>query len=86
MDPAITLNNWKCIKSTASQAIVTHQGTISHQHGVGLDHAAYLYHEKSILGISMLENAFHALDPEGIMNPGKLISSNPDERQGQTPC
>lgn len=70
-DPAESLARWQQLKSRASQVIVAHGGTISHQHGVGLDHAPYLPAEKGELGLALLRQAAHTLDPQGIMNPGK---------------
>lgn len=74
-DPDETLQHWRLLKSAASQAIVAGQGTISHQHGVGLDHTPYLTAEKGILGVQALHDAFRRFDPDGIMNPGKLLPS-----------
>jgi alkyldihydroxyacetonephosphate synthase len=71
-DPDETLENWRCLKDAASRVIIERKGTISHQHGVGVDHASYLEIEKGPLGIAMLKNAARALDPNGMMNPGKL--------------
>ncbi len=68
-----TLERWKAIKSAASEEIVKHVGTISHQHGVGIDHAKYLPAEKGPLGISAIKTVCEHFDPKGIMNPGKLI-------------
>jgi len=73
-DPEGTLERWKMMKSAASQAIIQHRGTISHQHGVGVDHAAYLEAEKSALGIALIRQMAHTVDPKGILNPGKLFS------------
>jgi alkyldihydroxyacetonephosphate synthase len=73
-DPETTLANWIEMKTAASKEIVRFHGTISHQHGVGLDHAPYLAHEKSTPGIMVLQAAFGALDPGGLCNPGKLLS------------
>ncbi|MEK7787354.1 MAG: FAD-linked oxidase C-terminal domain-containing protein, partial [Chloroflexota bacterium] len=61
-------------KSAASQVVVAHGGTISHQHGVGVDHAPYLAAEKGEVGIKLLKSAQQALDPAGLLNPGKLIA------------
>ncbi len=72
-DPDETLQRWKAMKSSASQVILDHGGTISHQHGVGLDHAPYLGAEKGALGMRLLEEAAGTLDPHGLMNPGKLL-------------
>ncbi|MGD9099400.1 MAG: FAD-linked oxidase C-terminal domain-containing protein, partial [Anaerolineae bacterium] len=48
-------------------------GTISHQHGVGVDHLAYLPAEKGKLGMAVLRAAQQTFDPQGLMNPGKLL-------------
>ncbi len=72
-DPDQTLQRWQAMKSAASQAIMDHKGTISHQHGVGSDHAPYLAAEKGKLGIEILGNIMNHFDPQGIMNPGKLL-------------
>lgn len=71
-DPEETLHRWLEMKKAASQAIVAHGGTISHQHGVGLDHRPYLVAEKGELGMRVLQEVCRVLDPRGIMNPGKL--------------
>lgn len=72
-DPQETLQRWYALKKAASQAIVTQGGTISHQHGVGLDHRPYLAAEKDELGIQALRDLLHTFDPQGMMNPGKLL-------------
>jgi alkyldihydroxyacetonephosphate synthase len=72
-DPDQTLERWCRLKNAASQTIFAHGGTISHQHGVGLDHAPYLAHEKGPLGLQILETVCQTLDPDGLLNPGKLL-------------
>jgi alkyldihydroxyacetonephosphate synthase len=72
-DPQITLERWKLLKGAASKKIVESGGTISHQHGVGLDHAPYLAAEKGELGMKLLKSVCAGIDPDGMMNPGKLI-------------
>ena len=61
----------------ASEAIVAGGGTISHQHGVGRDHAPYLRAEKGDLGMAVLGDIARRFDPNGIMNPGVLIEEGP---------
>jgi alkyldihydroxyacetonephosphate synthase len=61
------------LKSSATQSILRCGGTISHQHGVGTDHAPYLATEKGQLGMAVLEEMAAAVDPQRIMNPGKLV-------------
>jgi alkyldihydroxyacetonephosphate synthase len=72
-EPEETLRRWTLLKAAASEAIVAHGGTISHQHGVGVDHLPYLAREKGELGIDAIRDLCAHFDPAGIMNPGKLI-------------
>ncbi len=74
-NPDELLARWQRMKAFGSQAIVEQGGTISHQHGVGADHAPYLPAEKGALGMDLLRAAHTALDPAGMMNPGKLVDS-----------
>ncbi len=67
------LERWKILKAAVSAAIVDHGGSISHQHGVGRDHAPYLLHEKGALGMDLMRAMARELDPQGLMNPGKLF-------------
>jgi alkyldihydroxyacetonephosphate synthase len=69
------LARWRRVKTAASRAIVAGGGTISHQHGVGTDHAPWLRHEKGELGMDALRALFRQFDPDGCMNPGKLLTS-----------
>jgi alkyldihydroxyacetonephosphate synthase len=68
------LARWRRLKTAASEAIVASGGTISHQHGVGTDHAPWLGAEKGGLGMDALRALFRQFDPDGCMNPGKLVT------------
>ncbi len=68
-----TLQRWKILKQAASRMIVNHHGTISHQHGVGRDHAPYLSVEKGALGVAALQALARHFDPERRLNPGVLL-------------
>jgi alkyldihydroxyacetonephosphate synthase len=72
-DPDETLQRWQVLKAAASQAIVAQGGTITHQHGVGTDHRPYLAGEKGELGMAAIRALCRCFDPEGMMNPGKLV-------------
>ncbi|MBS0472532.1 MAG: FAD-binding oxidoreductase [Proteobacteria bacterium] len=67
------IDQWRTIKTAASDAIAAHGGTISHHHGVGEDHLPWIAGEKGALGIDVLRAVKMALDPKGVMNPGKLV-------------
>ena len=72
-DPDATLDRWRRLKEAASEAIVQGGGTISHQHGVGRDHAPYLAAEKDPLGMAILADIARRFDPDRRMNPGALL-------------
>jgi len=74
-DPEACLERWWTLKDLASRLILEMGGTISHQHGVGQDHAQYLPSEKGTLGIRLIQSAFDVFDPDGLLNPGKLVCS-----------
>jgi alkyldihydroxyacetonephosphate synthase len=73
-EPDETLRRWTILKGAASRAIVDGGGTISHQHGVGRDHAPYLGAEIGSLGIAALGDVARRFDPDRIMNAGALLA------------
>ncbi|MFM1918615.1 MAG: hypothetical protein RLZZ303_249 [Candidatus Hydrogenedentota bacterium] len=72
-DPEDPLAQWRHIKATASEAILANGGTISHHHGVGTDHLPWLAREKGPVATALLQGIKQQMDPQGRMNPGKLI-------------
>ena len=71
--PNDALAQWREIKRATTEAIVDAGGTISHHHGIGTDHAPWLAREKGALGLEAIKALKQTLDPEGMMNPGKLF-------------
>ena len=71
-DYATDIERWRRLKRDVSRTIVARGGTISHQHGVGRDHAPYLDAETGASGRRLMRAALAELDPEGMMNPHKL--------------
>ena len=71
--PPAALERWRRLKRAVSEAIVLCGGTISHQHGVGRDHAPFLPAEKGALGMAALGELVRTFDPDGRMNPGALL-------------
>lgn len=57
-------------------AVLDHGGNLSHHHGVGINRSRYM---SRALGSahSVLQTVKDALDPNGILNPGKLGLSSP---------
>jgi alkyldihydroxyacetonephosphate synthase len=74
--PGEELEQWRAAKSAACDAIVAAEGTITHHHAVGSDHAPYMRAEVGELGLEALRAVKERLDPMGIMNPGKLLPAD----------
>lgn len=64
---------WAAAKAAASEAIISSGATITHHHAVGADHRPWMTAEIGDLGAQVLRAVKAALDPAGILNPGKLI-------------
>jgi len=71
------LELWGHAKAAVCDAIVEGGGTISHHHGVGVDHRDWYAREAGPLGVEALRAVKNRLDPEGIMNPGVLLPREP---------
>lgn len=69
-----TYKSWQLLKNSTSKKIVNNKGTISHQHGVGKDHAPYLEVEKGRLGIKVIKSLCEHFDPDKQLNPGTLLN------------
>lgn len=48
-------------------------GTITHHHGVGILKALFMERELGTAGLDLLRSVKTALDPRGVLNPGKLL-------------
>ncbi len=78
-DPADPAAQWRTAKTAATQTIVDHGGTLTHHHSVGVDHAPWLPREIGDLGVGVLRAVKARLDPDGILNPGKLLPSHEED-------
>ncbi|MFW0151632.1 FAD-binding oxidoreductase [Mycobacterium sp. smrl_JER01] len=67
------IEQWRTAKAAASEAMVRSGATITHHHAVGADHRPWMRDEVGDLGVTVLRAVKAALDPAGILNPGKLI-------------
>ena len=66
---------WRMIKQAASDAVIAGGGTITHHHAVGREHRPWYDAERPPLFAAALAAAKHALDPQGLLNPGVLIDA-----------
>ncbi|MFI7189818.1 FAD-binding oxidoreductase [Nocardia nova] len=67
------LAQWAQAKRAVGDAIAGNGGTITHHHAVGADHRPWMSAEIGDLGARILRAVKDAVDPAGILNPGKLI-------------
>ena len=72
-DPSRLIEQWRLIKTRASDGLIAAGGTITHHHAVGRDHMPWYRAQRPDLFGRALEGAKRALDPAGIMNPGVLV-------------
>lgn len=72
--PGQEVAQWEGIKDAVTRAFVDAGGALSHHHGIGADHAPYLGKVVGEDGMVVLRALKRELDPEGIMNPGKLMA------------
>jgi glycolate oxidase len=49
------------------------QGTLSGEHGIGIAKSKFMKHEVSKTTIEFCRHLKNSLDPNGILNPGKII-------------
>jgi FAD/FMN-containing dehydrogenase len=49
------------------------QGSVSAEHGIGLEKKPYLHISRSETELALMRSLKKALDPQGILNPGKIL-------------
>ncbi len=69
------IREYNTVKSAIQQAFVDNGGTISHHHGVGLEHSPWLEQDISPEGVVVMRALFEGADPKGTFNPGKVLPS-----------
>jgi len=57
--------------------VATHGGSISAEHGIGQQKRDELARYKSTVELELMRAVKHALDPSGILNPGKIFRAVP---------
>jgi len=72
-DPLVRQAQWRAVKQSATEAILTAGGTLTHHHGIGRDHIPWLEQEIGRVGVRALRSLKQTFDPDDIMNPGILL-------------
>ncbi|MBY0430268.1 MAG: hydroxyacid dehydrogenase, partial [Rhodospirillales bacterium] len=72
-DKAAYLARWGEINRIVHDIVVGMDGSISAEHGIGRLKRDELAHYKAPVELEMMRRIKAALDPKGIMNPGKVL-------------
>jgi alkyldihydroxyacetonephosphate synthase len=67
------LEQYDVVKRAIQQAFVDNDATLSHHHGVGVEHASWLAQDISPTGVTMVRALLDGVDPGHNLNPGKIV-------------
>jgi D-lactate dehydrogenase (cytochrome) len=74
MDKDAFLAEWQRLNRVVHDVVVRkYKGSISAEHGIGLVRRTDLGHYKSEVELDLMRKVKAALDPKGLMNPGKIL-------------
>ena len=72
-DKQAFLARWEEMNRIVHDIVVEMRGSISAEHGIGQLKKIELEHYKASLELDLMRKVKAALDPQGLMNPGKVI-------------
>jgi len=73
MDRAVFLANWEALNAAVHEIVLDLGGSISAEHGIGRLKRDLLPHAKQPIELELMRKIKIAFDPNGILNPGKLL-------------
>ena len=73
MDRTIFLSYWEALNAAVYEIVLDLGGSISAEHGIGRLKRDLLPHAKQPVEIELMRKIKTAFDPNGILNPGKLL-------------
>jgi len=68
------IGEYNVVKTAIQQAFIDNGGSLSHHHGVGLEHAPWLEQDISTQGVAVMRGLFEAVDPGENFNPRKIVA------------
>jgi FAD/FMN-containing dehydrogenase len=74
LDKQDYLDKWQALNRVVHDIVVGHGGSISAEHGIGVLKREEARHYKSAVELDLQRRIKQALDPKGIMNPGKGVA------------
>ncbi|RME68666.1 MAG: FAD-binding oxidoreductase [Alphaproteobacteria bacterium] len=72
-DPDAFKARWGEMNDLVHDIVARHHGSISAEHGIGVLKRAALRRVKPPLDLQLMQRLKAAIDPDGIMNPGKIL-------------
>ena len=76
MDKTVFLSNWEALNAAVHEIVLDLGGSISAEHGIGRMKRDLLPHAKEALALELMRKIKTSFDPNGILNPGKLLCAN----------
>lgn len=73
------LGEYDVVKSAIQQSFIDNGGTLSHHHGVGVEHSPWMEQDISAQGVEVMAGLFAATDPANNLNPGKILGASPQK-------
>ena len=61
------------------QSVHRFGGSISAEHGIGALKRDHLPHYKTPVALQLMRTIKQALDPQGLMNPGRVLEGSPSQ-------
>lgn len=80
------LAEYDVVKTAIQQAFVDNGGTLSHHHGVGVEHSPWMEQDISAQGVQVMSGLFAATDPANNLNPGKILGAAPEKVTAAAPA
>lgn len=74
--PGREMEQYLHVKQAVQQSFIDCGATLSHHHAVGTEHLPWLAADISPLGVEAIAAIKRRLDPNNIMNPGRLQPVN----------
>ena len=68
------IGEYNVVKTAIQQAFMDNGGSLSHHHGVGLEHAPWLEQDISTQGVAVMRGLFDSADPGENFNPRKIVA------------
>ncbi|MFN3656513.1 MAG: FAD-binding oxidoreductase [Pseudolabrys sp.] len=72
-DAAQFLGRWGEVNAVVDKVVLKYEGSISAEHGIGVLKRASLPKVKDPVALDLMRTLKKALDPNGILNPGKVL-------------